>query len=85
MYTTNKFEQAILQKGYELEHIYYNPQQTVLQAVGYVVKNNQRIKMRWNYLGRAFRSAGPYPEFDLFSICCLDEAIDHVNDANGSW
>lgn len=65
MYTTNEFEQTAIQKGYEIERIYYSPKRIVLQATGYVVKDNRRLKINWNYLGKAFRSNGLCPEFDL--------------------
>ena len=65
MYTTKEFEQAVERQGYELEHVYYTTRKTLFQAKGFVVKNNVRIMIRWNFMGKAFRSRGMCPEFDL--------------------
>lgn len=86
MYTTQQFEEAVIKKGYELEHICYTPQMKVDYAFGFVYQNKKRTKVHWDNRGFANKANGgaPLSEFNLFSISCIDQAIEHANHANGA-
>ncbi|MDR2915589.1 MAG: hypothetical protein LBV74_12280 [Tannerella sp.] len=66
MYTTKEFEQATVQKGYELERISYTTHMTVRFASGFVFTDQGKKTVYWDYSGRAFNGDKFTPEYDLF-------------------
>jgi hypothetical protein len=66
MYITKEFEQAVLQKGYELERISYTTRRTVRLAVGFIFTKEGKKTVYWNYQGHAFNGDKYTPEYDLF-------------------
>ena len=66
MYTTKQFEDAAIQRGFELDHIILNEHQLIKHASGFVFREKRKVKVRWNNQGVALTSTGLCPEFNLF-------------------
>ncbi|MDR1116612.1 MAG: hypothetical protein LBL33_10810 [Tannerella sp.] len=66
MYKTKEFEQATLQKGYELERIHYTNQNRVHHAKGFVPTKSGKKTVIWTNDGRAIVENDYTPEYNLF-------------------